>query len=107
MSLDLASAATAASSISDLDEPRPPIFTVQSVQMQFSIASDFVAAQVANGVLVLALYSGRIMRIDLDSPNDVDGMEAIPDNVSPLTVFARHRPAQESIRSRDHSATVL
>jgi len=50
-----------------------PIFDVQRVAMEFSIAGDFVAAQVANNVLVLALQSGRILRVDLDQPSDVDG----------------------------------
>lgn len=53
-----------------------PIFSVQKAELQFSIASDFVAAQVANNVLILALQSGRIMRIDLESPADIDGMYA-------------------------------
>jgi len=43
------------------------------VAMEFSVAGDFVAAQVANNVLVLALQSGRILRVDLDQPSDVDG----------------------------------
>lgn len=54
-------------------EPSPPVVKVERVQLQFSISSDFVAAQVANNVLVLALATGRILRIDLDSPSDIDG----------------------------------
>ena len=50
-----------------------PIFDVERVQLQFSIAADFVAAQVANNVLVLALSNGRILRIDLNRPEDIDG----------------------------------
>ena len=50
-----------------------PIFRVEKVQLQFSIASDFVAAQVADNVLVLALSTGRLLRIDLDNPGDIDG----------------------------------
>lgn len=61
----------AANGTSDLDDL--PIFTVESVQLQFSIAADFVAAQVANNVLILALSNGRILRIDLDRPEDIDG----------------------------------
>ena len=34
---------------------------------------DFVAGQVANNVLILALANGRILRIDLDNAEDVDG----------------------------------
>ena len=50
-----------------------PLFDVEKVQLQFQIASDFVAAQVANNVLVLALATGRILRIDLDNAADIDG----------------------------------
>lgn len=61
---------------SNLTEPStsPSIFDVERVQLQFSIAADFVAAQVANNVLILALSTNRILRIDLDSPEDIDGM---------------------------------
>ena len=51
-----------------------PIFDVLRVQLDFSIAASFVAAQVANNVLVLALSNGRILRIDLNRPQDIDGM---------------------------------
>ena len=57
----------------DMEEEALPIFKVERVQLQFSISSDFVAAQVANNVLVLALSTGRLLRIDLDSPSDIDG----------------------------------
>lgn len=59
----------------NLTEPADslPIFDVQRVQLQFPIAADFVAAQVANNVLILALSTNRILRIDLDSPEDIDG----------------------------------
>ena len=50
------------------------IFKVNLVDLQFSISSDFVAAQVANNVLILALSTGRLLRIDLDSPADIDGL---------------------------------
>lgn len=50
-----------------------PIFDIEPVQLQFSIAADFVAAQVANNVLALALSNGRILRIDLNKPEDIDG----------------------------------
>lgn len=65
----------AASNLQLSNELSLPIFHVEPVQLQFSIASDFVAAQVANNVLVLALSTGRILRIDLDSPEDIDGMK--------------------------------
>ena len=64
----------ASSTLQDLDDSSLPIFNVERVQLQFSISSDFVAAQVANNVLVLALSTGRILRIDLDSPADIDGL---------------------------------
>ncbi|KAJ5223595.1 hypothetical protein N7468_008137 [Penicillium chermesinum] len=52
-----------------------PIFDVQQVPLHFPIAADFVAAQVANNVLVLALSTNRILRIDLDTPQDIDDIE--------------------------------
>lgn len=50
------------------------MFDVRRVQLQFPLAADFVAAQVANNVLVLALSTGRILRIDLDASDDIDGI---------------------------------
>lgn len=55
-----------------------PLFNVERVQLQFSIAADFVATQVANNVLILALATGRILRIDLDNPADIDGAATKP-----------------------------
>jgi hypothetical protein len=49
------------------------MFNIERVSLQFAISSDFVAAEVANNVLILALSTGRILRIDLDSPADIDG----------------------------------
>ncbi|KAL9128902.1 MAG: hypothetical protein Q9217_002524 [Psora testacea] len=57
------------------DPPSLPVFKVERVQLQFSISSEFVAAQVANNVLILALSTGRILRIDLDSPSDIDDID--------------------------------
>lgn len=54
-------------------ETELPIFNVERVALKFNIASDFVAGQVANDVLILALATGRILRIDLESPQDIDG----------------------------------
>ena len=65
----------ASSSLQDLTETSLPIFNVERVQLQFNISSNFVAAQVANNVLILALSTGRILRIDLDSPADIDGID--------------------------------
>jgi vacuolar protein sorting-associated protein 18 len=74
MALDPSSGYVAASNLQDLHESPLPIFNVERVQLQFS-ADDFVAAQVANNVLILALSSGRILRIDLDNPADIDGIK--------------------------------
>lgn len=73
MVLDQSSGYVAPSNASEAPDPSLPIFDVRDVQLQFSIAADFVAAQVANNVLILALATGRILRIDLDSPEDIDG----------------------------------
>ncbi|KAH8821656.1 vacuolar protein sorting protein-like protein DigA [Xylogone sp. PMI_703] len=78
----------AAGNLQDLDEISLPIFNVERVQLQFSISSDFVAAQVANNVLVLALYNGRILRIDLDNPADIDDID-LPKKTSEVGVIRR------------------
>lgn len=64
----------AAPSTSNLDQDASlPMFNIERVSLQFNISSDFVAAEVANNVLILALSTGRILRIDLDQPADIDG----------------------------------
>lgn len=73
MALDPSSGYVAENSLLDVNTNALPIFNVERVQLQFSIASDFVAAQVANNVLILALSNGRILRIDLDNAADIDG----------------------------------
>lgn len=78
-------------SLQDVTESTLPIFRVERVQLQFSISSDFVAAQVANNVLILALSTGRILRIDLDSPGDIDGEPtSCPSNRTFLTLTDTH-----------------
>jgi hypothetical protein len=62
-----------AAEAADLESGDLPIFTIERVQLQFSIAADFAAAQVANNVIILALSNGRILRIDLNRPEDIDG----------------------------------
>jgi hypothetical protein len=86
MALDPSNGYVAARGLQDLDENALPIFNVEKVSLQFSIASDFVATQVANNVLVLALSNGRILRIDLDNPADIDGMSAILETLHSLTL---------------------
>lgn len=70
------------------DDTAPPIFHVDRVDMQFSVAADFVSAQVANNVLVLALQTGRIMRIDLDTPEDIDDID-LPKKASEIGVIRK------------------
>jgi len=64
-----------ASSAQDGDHGVLPIFDVQRVQLRFDISADFVAAAVANNVLVLALSSGRLLRFDLDNAEDIDDID--------------------------------
>ncbi|PHH86933.1 hypothetical protein CDD83_9564 [Cordyceps sp. RAO-2017] len=89
MSLDIddgfaAADAAAAAGLGD----KPPIFAVERVQLQFSIAAEFVAAQVANNVIVLALSNGRILRIDLNRPEDIDDID-LPKKTSEVGVIRR------------------
>ncbi|KAI2630479.1 vacuolar protein sorting protein-like protein DigA [Xylaria nigripes] len=79
---------TAANGLRELDSESLPIFDVEPVQLQFSIAADFVAAQVANNILVLALSNGRILRIDLNMPEDIDDID-LPKRVSEVGVISR------------------
>jgi vacuolar protein sorting-associated protein 18 len=76
-----ASPGFAVTNAADLSDGGLPIFDVQRVELQFSVAADFVAAQVANNVLILALSNGRILRIDLNRPEDIDGRPP-PQNVA-------------------------
>ncbi|KAI1467013.1 Pep3/Vps18/deep orange family-domain-containing protein [Daldinia caldariorum] len=78
----------AANGVHDLTVESLPIFDVEPVQLQFSIAADFVAAQVANNVLVLALSNGRILRIDLNRPEDIDDID-LPRRVSEVGIIRR------------------
>jgi vacuolar protein sorting-associated protein 18 len=73
MALNSSSGYAPLSNLQDATDTTLPIFNVERVQLQFNIAADFVAAQVANNVLILALATGRILRIDLDNPADIDG----------------------------------
>ncbi|KAF2484672.1 Pep3/Vps18/deep orange family-domain-containing protein [Neohortaea acidophila] len=57
------------------DDASLPIFDVQKVQLRFEISADFVAAQVANNVLILALSTGKILRFDLDNAEDIDDID--------------------------------
>ena len=96
----------AASSLQDSSDNALPIFNVERVQLQFSIASDFVAAQVANNVLILALSTGRILRIDLDSPADIDGLYTKLHALRVCNMLRlghhRHRPTKKIIGSWSH-----
>ncbi|KAK2732500.1 hypothetical protein FQN55_004077 [Onygenales sp. PD_40] len=88
MALDGSSGYVAASSLAKLADTTAPIFNVEQVQLKFSIAADFVAAQVANNVLVLALASGRILRIDLDNAVDIDDID-LPKKSSEIGLIRR------------------
>ncbi|KAI1500584.1 Pep3/Vps18/deep orange family-domain-containing protein [Biscogniauxia marginata] len=88
MALDASNGFVAANGLHELGDEGLPIFDVERVQLQFSIAADFVAAQVANNVLVLALSNGRILRIDLNRPEDIDDID-LPKRVSEVGVIRR------------------
>ncbi|KAH9872807.1 hypothetical protein J1614_005201 [Plenodomus biglobosus] len=70
------------------EEASLPMFNIERVTLQFNISSDFVAAAVANNVLILALSTGRILRIDLDSPADIDDID-LPKKPSEVGVIRR------------------
>lgn len=64
------------------------IFNVERVELNFNIASDFVAGQVANNVLILALATNRILRIDLDNASDIDDVD-LPKRISEIGLIRR------------------
>jgi hypothetical protein len=76
--------------------------------MRFDIAAEYVAAQAANNILVIALSNGRILRIDLNRPEDIDGARPRPNASStklthPVrSVSCRHRSPQEALRDGRH-----
>ncbi|KAK5121856.1 hypothetical protein LTR85_004427 [Meristemomyces frigidus] len=72
----------------NLDTTQLPIFDVQKVQLRFDISADFVAAQVANNVLILALSTGRILRFDLDNAEDIDDID-LPKRPAEIGVIRR------------------
>lgn len=76
-----------------------PMFNVERVQLNFNIASDFVAGQVANNVLILALATNRILRIDLENPSDIDGGILHVVGFVPWTDTDRRRPTEAKQRS--------
>ncbi|KAI2630675.1 Pep3/Vps18/deep orange family-domain-containing protein [Hypoxylon sp. NC1633] len=88
MALEATNGFAAPNGVHGLADESLPIFDVERVQLQFSIAADFVAAQVANNVLVLALSNGRILRIDLNRPEDIDDID-LPKRVSEVGVIRR------------------
>lgn len=73
MAYDMSSGYAPPSTSNMQEDASLPMFNIERVSLQFNISSDFVAAAVANNVLILALSTGRILRIDLDSPADIDG----------------------------------
>ncbi|KAF1811918.1 hypothetical protein P152DRAFT_37613 [Eremomyces bilateralis CBS 781.70] len=81
-----AAAVSYPTAMQELSETSLPIFNVERVSLQFDVSSDFVAAQVADNVLILALSSGRILRIDLDSPEDIDDID-LPKKASEIGVI--------------------
>ena len=54
------------------DSNNSSIFSIEKVQLQFAV-SNIVSFAVANNILCMALKTGRIIRIDLEHPQDVDG----------------------------------
>ncbi|KAK1140226.1 tethering complex subunit [Aspergillus melleus] len=88
MALDASSGYVAPGNLADSPDASLSMFDVRRVQLQFPLAADFVAAQVANNVLVLALSTGRILRIDLDTPEDIDDID-LPKKSSETGVIRR------------------
>ncbi|RHZ71722.1 hypothetical protein CDV55_108829 [Aspergillus turcosus] len=88
MALNASSGYVAPSNLAEAPDASLSMFDVRRVQLQFPLAADFVAAQVANNVLILALSTNRILRIDLDTPEDIDDID-LPKKSSEIGVIRR------------------
>lgn len=64
------------------------MFSVEKVDMQFSVSADFVAAQVASDILVLALGTGRILRIDLKHSANIEDID-LPKKAADIGVIRK------------------
>lgn len=93
MALNLENDILASQGVGGVSETSLPMFNVERVQLNFNIASDFVAGQVANNVLILALATNRILRIDLENPSDIDGETLLFHNLY-ITNLHRCRPTK-------------
>ncbi|KAF2756207.1 hypothetical protein EJ05DRAFT_493913 [Pseudovirgaria hyperparasitica] len=88
MAFESSSGYVAPSNLKDHEEQALPVFNLERVALQFSVASDFVAAQVANDILILALTTGRILRIDLSNPADIDDID-LPKKTTEVGIIRR------------------
>ncbi|KAL5342949.1 Pep3/Vps18/deep orange family-domain-containing protein [Aspergillus crustosus] len=87
MALDSSSGYAAHSNLVELPDSLP-MFDIKHVELQFPLAADFVAAQVADNVLILALSTGRILRFDLNNPEQIDDVD-LPKKSSEIGVIRR------------------
>lgn len=108
MALDPSSGFAAADAVAHIADALP-IFDVLPVQLQFSIAADFVASQAANNVLVIALSNGRILRIDLNKPEDIDGNPSpnLPGFVPPNLAIANGLPLDIDLPKKPSEVGVI
>ncbi|KAL2825622.1 Pep3/Vps18/deep orange family-domain-containing protein [Aspergillus cavernicola] len=88
MALETSSGYAAHSNLIESPDSLSPMFDIKHVQLQFPLAADFVAAQVADNVLILALSTGRILRIDLNNPEHIDDVD-LPKKSSEIGVIRR------------------
>ena len=65
-----------------------PMFDLQRVSLNFETTSGFIAAQVANNVLILALSTGRILKFDLDNPQEIIDIE-LPEQATEIELIRR------------------
>ncbi|KAL3474502.1 Pep3/Vps18/deep orange family-domain-containing protein [Aspergillus californicus] len=88
MALETSSGYAAHSNLIESPDSLAPMFDIKHVQLQFPLAADFVSAQVADNVLILALSTGRILRIDLNNPEHIDDVD-LPKKSSEIGVIRR------------------
>lgn len=65
-----------------------PMFYLQRVSRDFETTAGFVAAQVANNILILALFTGRILNYNLDDPQNIINIY-IPERYAEIGMIRR------------------
>ncbi|OLL21635.1 Vacuolar protein sorting-associated protein 18 [Neolecta irregularis DAH-3] len=80
---------------------QPDIFSISRVQLQFAVS--ITAMTVSNNILIMALASGRLLRLDLANPQDIDDLEITrkPGDDTPISRLFQDATGHHLIISTD------